>query len=204
MKKGIHVRFAWLLATASAALLSAACQTSKIASVWVPKDEVPRIYQRLMIVGLAPTAKDRERYENEFVDKLSNVDVLAIASINLVPDVGDIDRETVAAWLEEYALEGVVVTRVVDVAQKTEYHVPPSDTLGGWYGSWAPPSGPARAVESTTIALETNLYDAKSEKLLYSALTKDLDPAAGAVRDVIDALFEDMSKRGYLPAYTPR
>lgn len=53
---------------------------------------------------------------------------------SVVPDVADIDRKVVAAGLEKYRLDGVVVTRVVDVARKTKC-IPPNYTLGGWYGA---------------------------------------------------------------------
>lgn len=189
------------IAVAVAALLSLSCASTKIAEVWVPKEAHVGTFQRLMIVALAPTPGGRAQYENDFVDKLANANVLAVASINVVPDVADVDRKVVEAWLEKYRLDGVVVTRVVDVARKTKY-IPPNYTLGGWYGAWAVPTSPGRVVENTTISLETDLFDAKTEKLIYSALTKTFDPASRekAVHAVIDALVKDMTKRGYLPA----
>jgi hypothetical protein len=188
------------LALSAATLLALACHSTKISEVWMPKGETPRTYQRLMIVALAPTPGGRARYENDFVDKLATVHVLAVASINVVPDVQAIDRKVVESWLTEYRLDGVIVTRVTDVKRETEY-IPPSYTLGGWYGAWGVPTSPGRTVENTTIALETDLFDAASEKLVYSAITKTFNPSSRekAVHDVIDALFADMSKRGLLP-----
>ena len=185
---------------AGALLFACSCQSTRIADVWVSKEPHPGKFKRLMIVALAQTPGLRAQYENNFADKLANAHVLAVASINLVPDVKAIDRKTVEAWSVEYGLDAVVVTRVVNVERKTKY-VPPVYTMGGWYGGWAVASSPGQVVENTTISLETDLFDAKSEKLIYSAVTKTFDPSSRtkAVHAVIDALVEDMTKRGYLP-----
>ena len=185
---------------AGAVLFACSCQSTRIADVWVSKEPHPGKFKRLMIVALAQTPGLRAQYENDFADKLANAHVLAVASINLVPDVKAIDRRTVEAWSVEYGLDAVVVTRVVNVERKTKY-VPPVYTMGGWYGAWAVASSPGRVVENTTISLETDLFDAKSEKLIYSAVTETFDPSSRtkAVHAVIDALVEDMTKRGYLP-----
>ena len=186
---------------AVAALIACSCASTKIDDVWVPKEAPGRTYQRLMIIALTQRPGARAQYENDFVDKLSNVKVRAIASINVVPDVGDIDRKTVEAWLEKFELDGVVVTRVVNVARKVEY-IPPTYTLGGWYGAWAVPTSPGAVVEKTTVSLETDLFDASTEKLVYSAVTRSFDPSSRtkAIHAVIDALAKDMTERGYLPS----
>lgn len=185
---------------AALTLLALACHSTKIAHVWVPPDTPVQSYQRLMIVALAPTAGARSQYENDFVDKLSNASVLAVASINVIPDVHDIDRKTVEAWLAKYNLDGVVLTRVVDVTHTSEY-IPPTYTLAGWYGAWAVPTSPGRVIENTSVSLETDLFDAKTEKLMYSAVTRSYDPASRTkvIHAVIDALVGDLTKRGYLP-----
>ena len=123
-----------------------------------------------------------------------------IASSNVVPDVAEIDRKTLEAWVQEFRLDGVIVTRVVNVERETEY-IPPNYTKGGYYGAWVVPISPGRVVEKTTISLETDLFDAKTEKLVYSAVTKTFDPSsrAKAIHQVIDALAGDMTKRGLLP-----
>ena len=189
-----------IVGVAALAVVLASCQSTRIDEVWVPKDPHSGAFKRLMIVALAATPGTRARYENDFVDKLSNVHVLAIASSNVVPDVAEIDRKTLEAWVQEFRLDGVIVTRVVNVERETEY-IPPNYTMGGYYGAWAVPISPGRVVEKTTISLETDLFDAKTEKLVYSAVTKTFDPSsrAKAIHQVIDALAGDMTKRGLLP-----
>ena len=179
---------------------SSGCQSTRVADVWVAKDPHPGKFDKIMVVALAKSPGLRAQYENEFADELVSAHVVAVASINLVPDVNAINRRVVEAWSVEYGFDAVVVTRIVHVKREAEY-VPPVYTMGGWYGAWAVASTPGRVVENTTISLETDLFDAKSEKLVYSAVTKTFDPSSRtqAVNEVIDALVEDMTKRGYLP-----
>jgi len=185
---------------AATVLLGSGCQSTKVADVWVSKDPHPGTFDKIMIVALAKSPGLRAQYENDFADKLASSHVVAVASINLVPDVNAINRRVVEAWSVEYGFDAVVVTRVVNVKRDTKY-VPPAYTMGGWYGAWAVASSPGRVVENTTISLETDLFDAKSEKLIYSAVTKTFDPSSRtkAVHEVIDALAKDMTQRGYLP-----
>lgn len=181
------------------ALLATSCNSTRITNVWVPEDYQATPYERLMIVALTPTPGLRAQYENDFVDKLSNDGFLALASVNMVPDVNDIDRKTIQAWNAEYTLDGVIVTRVTDVKHEQEY-IPPTTTLGGWYGAWAVPMSPGTVVENTTVSLETDLFDARSEKLVYSAVSKTTNPddRTKAIHAVIDLLVADLTKRGYV------
>jgi hypothetical protein len=204
MTRATRSGIALALAAFTASVLTLSCKSTRIAEVWVPKGETPHVYRRLMIVGLAPNPGGRAQYENDFADRLANVHVLAIASVNLIPDVKDLDRKALEASLAEYRLDGVIVTRVTDVKRESEY-IPPTYTLGGWYGAWRAPVSPGYVVENTTIALETDLFDAGTEKLVYSAVTKTFNPSSRekTVHAVIDALFADMVKRGLLPATSP-
>ena len=151
-----------------------------------------------MIVGLAPNAAARAQYENDFVDKLANHGVLSVASINVVPELENIDRKTVESWLAEYKLDGVIVTRV-NTTKPARHYVPPHDSLSGWYGAWAAES--RRAPRKEKFFLETDLFDAKTEELLYSAVveTKIKDDRTEPIHAVIDQLAADMVRARLFP-----
>jgi hypothetical protein len=180
------------------ALAAVSCQTARLIDTWTPKDAVAAPYARLMIVGLNPNPGARDRYENTFVDKLSNYDVVAVASINVVPEIADIDRKTVDSWLAEFSLDGVIVTRV-STRKPARHYAPPHDSLSGWYGAWVADSEMATPDEKFYV--ETDLFDAKSEELLYSAVLKAKleDDPMETIRAVVDRVAADMRKRGYFP-----
>ena len=178
------------------ALVSLSCKTARLVDTWGPKDHVGTPIERLMIVGLAARPAGRSHYENAFVDKLSNYGVVSVASINVVPQIADIDRKTVESWLAEYTLDGVIVTRVT-TTKPARHYVPLHVSLGDWYGAWAADS--EVAPEKGKFYLEVDLFDARTEKLLYSAVlkTKIKGDRTKAIHAVIDRLATDMRKRGY-------
>lgn len=178
------------------ALVTVSCKTTKLTDTWAPKDHVGKPYVRLMIVGLAANPERRAQYENDFVDKLSNYGVLAVASINVVPELKNINQKTVESWLAKYKLDGVIVTRVT-TEKPARHYAPPHLNLGGWYGAWAAES--ERAPAKDDFYLGTDLFDAKTEELVYSAVvkTKIKDHRTKTIHAVIDELAADMVERGY-------
>jgi hypothetical protein len=178
------------------ALAAVSCKTARLIETWVPKDYAGAPYKRLMIVGLSTNPAARAQYENDFADKLANYGVVSVASINVVAKLENIDRKTVESWLAEYTLDGVIVTRVT-TRKPARHYVPPHTSLGDWYGAWAVES--ETVVEKEKFFLEADLFDAKSEELLYSAVleTKIKDDRTKTIHAVIDRLAADMVKRGY-------
>ena len=181
------------------ALVALSCQTNKLVGTFAaPRDYSGAPYGRLMIVGLGANPQGRDRYENAFVDKLANYGVVAVASVNLVPKIEDIDRQTVESWLSRFTLDGVIVTRVT-TTKPPRHYVPPHLSLGGWYGAWGMESEVAPGGEK--FFLETDLFDAKTEEIRYSAVlrTKIKGDPRTTVHAVINLLANDMVKRGYFP-----
>jgi len=180
-------------------LLVVSCGSTRLGGVWELEGYDGPPFERVMIVALASTPELRAQYENGFVDRLANDRILALASVNMVPDVEDITRETVGAWVDEYALDGVIVTRLMNVERETEY-IPPTYSLGGWYGAWAVPTSPGTVIETLKISLETSLFDVKTEQLVYSAVSRSYNPndSRKMIHSVIELLVTDVMERGYL------
>lgn len=194
-------RLVWLF---SVLILSISCATTKLGEVWELEGYDVRPFERLMIVGLAKTPELRSDYENGFVDRLANERIFTLASINMVPDVADIDRETVDAWVAEYELDAVFVTRVVNASRDTIYR-PPTQNLYGRYGAWGASSYPGSVTQTVKVSLETSIYDVKTGQLVFSVLSKTYNPNGGremfkAVRNLVVA---DLMTRGYLKTKRP-
>lgn len=189
-------RLVWLFPVL---MLSLSCGGTRLGEVWELEGYDGRPFERLMIVGLAQTPELRSDYENRFVDRLANERLLALASINMVPDVADIDRETVDAWVAEYALDAVFVTRVVNASRDVIYR-PPTQYLYGRYGAWGASSYSGSVSETVKVSLETSIYDVKTGQLVYSVLSKTYNPNGGRemFKAVTDLVVADLFERGYL------
>jgi hypothetical protein len=195
------LRVGVLVVTAIAVV--AACASTWLDSVYVAPDYGGGAFDRLMIVGLAPTEGGRAHYENAFADRLSALGATGIASSNVFPSQEELSRERVAAWVREHGIRGALVTRVEDVKREQRY-VPPTSQwdLYGYYGYWGSSlvSSPGYVVEETTVILETSLFDASDGKLVYTAMSKSFQPSSREeiVREVVEALTEDLQERGLL------
>lgn len=192
-------RSARLVLALAAAL---ACASTHLSSVYVNPDYRGGPFERVMIVGLAPTEGGRVQYENTFVQELAAHGVQGIASASVFPAKEALTRETVGAWVRERGIRGVLVTRVADVKREQRY-VPPTTSwdLYGYYGYWGPAVvSPGYIVNETTVVLETNLFDADTGTLVYTAVSETFQPESrtAIIEEVVKALTHDLEKRGLL------
>ena len=107
------------------------------------------------------------------------------------------------------------MTRVYDIQTDTEY-VPPSTSVGvypgwghpyygGWYGyysySYTVSYSPGYTYQRTTVVLESNLYDAASGQLIWSAQSETFDPTnvEDAIISVSTELVRNLREEKLLP-----
>ena len=193
-----------LAVLACAAVAAVACASTHLNSVYVAPDYAGGPFDRLMIVGLAPTEGGRVQYENAFADKLVSLGAVGIGSAGVFPERDQLTRDTVKAWVRDSNIRGVLVTRVQHVKREQRY-VPPTTTwdLYGYYGYWAPTaavSTPGYVVEETTVILETSLFDASKGTLVYTAVSETFQPSSRKeiIEEVVGALTKDLQERGLL------
>ena len=96
------------------------------------------------------------------------------------------DIETFKKAIIASGAQIVTISRLVDVASETVYH--PGTTAyipaAGYYGmgayyhsSYMMVSDPGYVSESKIYKVETNVYDVKTEKLIWSGLSDTTDPS---------------------------
>lgn len=193
---------------AALGLLALACASTKLTSVYRSEHDRGGPFRSLLVMGLSPSEGARHQFEERFVERLRAHGVDAIPSVEVLPEHGRLERAQVEQWVRERGIDGVVVTHVVDVEQHTEV-VPPSvhPSLYGYYGSrWGTAVGVTVGSgyrrERTVLRIETNLYDAPTGRLVWSAASRTFDP--GSREEVIDELTglvtERLAEEGLLPA----
>jgi hypothetical protein len=115
----------------------------------------------------------------------------------------DVTREAVDAWAREGGYDGVLVTRILDVQRETVYHPPTyyHDFYGYW-GSYGPyVSSPGWVTETTTLVIETTLFDAATARVVYSVVSKTFEPDSRRelIDELVPLLVGDLTERGLLP-----
>jgi len=183
-------------------LALAACSSTKLISVYEAKD-AGGPYRKLLVVGLGASEGGRAEFENAVADKLAAQGVLAVASGNLIASQEDLSREALKRWVEIDGYDAVLVTRLVDVTKQASYQPPTyTDFYGYWgaYGSYV--TSPGYYVETTTLLIETTLFDARTARVVYSAQSESFQPASRQklIHELVPLLAGDLTKRGLLPA----
>lgn len=152
--------------------LLASCATTTLTAVW--KDEAfPGPVRKIAVIGVFKTPAIRNIYEDEFVRQLKAHGVDAVASYTLVPIDGQPDQEAMTGTLRTLGMDHVLVTRLVDKKTVQTYIPGQVYVVPGYYRSWGgyyhQVYTPGYMVEDTYAFAETNIYDVKNDKLVWSA-----------------------------------
>jgi hypothetical protein len=102
-------------------------------------------FKNVLVVGIAKRGMYRRLYEDEFARRLTALGLKAQQSYMLVPG-DDLTKEQLEAVIPGKGFDAVMLTQLVDIAQRREYHEGPSGSKptisgygygygGGYYGS---------------------------------------------------------------------
>ena len=158
------------------ALLLSACASTQLTSVWKDPSYQTRP-ARILVIGVAKSPLNRRLFEDEFVRQLKSRGTDAIASYTVLPDAQQGDQADVAKKVAELGADTVLITRLVSkkVVQVyvpgTPYYPPPFyDTWPNYYGyGYRYMYTPGYIAKDEYAVIETNLYDAKTNKLIWAA-----------------------------------
>jgi hypothetical protein len=186
------------------ALALAGCASTRLDDAYVDPAYRGGPFQKLIVIGLGASEGGRAAFEEAVVETLRARGVAAAPSHDMFAASEDVTREAVESWAREGGYDGVLVTRLLDVQRDTIYHPPTyyGDFYGYW-GSYGPfVTDPGYVTQTTTLVIETTLFDAATAGVVYSVVSKTFDP--GSRREVIDELVpllvRDLTERGLLPA----
>jgi hypothetical protein len=158
------------------AMLVTACSSTQLTSVWKDPSYQTRP-AKIMVVGVAKNPLNRRLFEDEFVQQLKSRGTDAIASYTVFPDAQQGDPAAIAKKVAELGADTVLITRLVSkkivrvYVPGSPYYPPP------FYGNWPDYYGygyrymytPGYIAEDEYAVIETNLYEAKSNKLIWAA-----------------------------------
>ena len=167
--------FRYFLSTSVLALLllPSCSTTTKLTSVW--RDDGYQDHpKKMMIIGGLKTPGNRRIFEDEMVKQLKAVGTDAVVSYAAIPEQAGADRDTIAAKMNDLGADAVLIARVVDKKTVTTYVPgarpgPRSGSGGGWHGDYA---YPGYTVQDEFAVLQTNLYDLKSDQLIWTAVSE--------------------------------
>ncbi|POY38772.1 hypothetical protein C3L50_11595 [Flavobacterium alvei] len=168
-----------------------------------------KAYDKVLVIAQLKDDSSRRIAEDKIV--ASSPKGNFIASYNyLKPDQQD--QKLVVADLLKDGIEAIILMRLTDITKTTDY-VQGTAYYGGWgygggyyggYRGWGYGGSiygtPGYYEENKTYYVETNIYDVKSNKLLWSGTTSTLNPSKTneAIDGIIAAVKTELNNKGLI------
>ena len=141
------------------------CASTKVTGEWKDPNLTAKQFKKILVLGVAKQPNDRVAYEKEFVRQLTAKGVMAISSHTLIPHEEMRDSAIIVQTVKSMEFDGVIITRVADVRarQKDYYKI---DMYNYYNSSFA--YSTVYTISQQKFSFESNLYDAATEKLVFS------------------------------------
>jgi len=175
---------------------------TRLGAVWSAQEPGPKPLTNILVVGIGAEAAPRRVFEDQLASALVARGNQAVASYRLLPSEEMLAQADLAGVVERGGHDAVAVTRLVAVDQE-ERVVPPRSGVsfgmgsGGYYGhygtSWGINYSPGYVTHSTTVHLETRLFQVAGGGLVWTAESDTFDP--GSVEDVVQSVSQALVAR---------
>src|SRR5512143_2304823 len=149
------------------------CATTTLTAVWKGESYKGSV-RKMAVIGVSKKPVIRNLFEDECVRELRARGTDAVASYTFLPFDQLANKEAVHSKIRELGADAVLMARLVDTKSVQTYipgqvYVVPSYYYGwgGYYGNVF--ATPGHTVQDEYAYLETNVYDVKTEQLIWSA-----------------------------------
>lgn len=169
-------------------LLAMVCLTAlpllsgtKIVRRWVLTGvPIPQL-RKMLVAGVMENYLVRQEFEDEMKNQLAKYSVEGVQSYMVLPPKNEMMEGELKQRIKESSLDSVLVVRPKAVRTESEevvtggVYVPPPGYYNFWpywnmvNGSFVPTSSYTK--ENIIVRVECNLYDVKTEKLVWSGIT---------------------------------
>jgi hypothetical protein len=154
------------------------CATTELTGTWRDESLSDMTFKKIYIIAVAKRSDVRVFFEDEYVKRLQERGVEALASHTGLPADRMLDKQTIVEAITDTGVDAVLITRLTEFKGKREvetyrtYKVPYAyyNQMHDYYkrGQEESQDDPALAAHEI-VSLETNIYDVKTTKLVWSA-----------------------------------
>lgn len=171
------------------ALVLSGCMGTKFSATWKDPEYKGQAYKKLLVVAMSDNVSARGTVEDETTHFLQVKKINAVSGSDILPAERKAipkDKEVLKEKLLKGGYEAVLTVGLIDVKEETHYvqgsgyYNPMSyGYYGSFYGYYPHMYGavyqPGYYSSSTVVYLETNLWDVKTGKLMWSGQSKSSD-----------------------------
>lgn len=201
------MRFRLILIAAAAALLAACAAPSRLVDSWQDGDYRGAPLRRLLVIGFGEDGAGRRLFEDELVRALKAQGVDAVPSYAFASGVHEADVDRVREVVAQSAADGVLATRLAGVDRRvvtTPGQVVPTMVYRrgyyGYYPSTVLVHSPPTTRGYDVVRVESNLWQADGERLVWSGATENDDPATAhrGSRPLAETIVRVLRERGLI------
>ncbi|TNF53086.1 hypothetical protein EP227_06475 [bacterium] len=172
-------------------VVTSCAPTTKLTSLW-RDDRYDKPLNNVMVIGVAKRPASRRIFEREFTYQFKERGVNAVPSFQVLPSEEMLEKETIVSKIKEMDIDTVLITSLTD--QKVV------STQVRYYQRYA--SSYKEVYKDKLVSLETNLFDAKTEKLIWAATSdtflKDGANVNNEIRNLVNIMIKQLSDDGLL------
>lgn len=184
------------------------CATTSLQNSWKDPGVQAKQYRKLLVVGLANKLQMRQVFEEVFTGEVRKQGVAGIPSYTITGVAEPKpDRASVEEAVKKSGADGVITTRVVDVKRNTDVHTGFVMTDRGMTDIYGVPATyatfvhqPVEVTSSTEAAIETNLFDAETGRLVWSVTSRAVNPEGiiNVTRELANLVVKAMARDGLI------
>jgi hypothetical protein len=201
---------------AFAMLLSACGTTTMVTSSWRKPNATANNYRNIFVAALTNNIPAKQAVENGIQDQLQAKGLTVEKSIDVLPpDIKQTgqQKDLIMGKIRGTNADAILTITLLRKKEQTRF-VPTGgaywnpgfrygyyNNFWNYYNTWYPTVyGPGYYDTTQIYYLETNLYDAHSEQLIWAAQSQTYDPANidSFLKGYIKAIYERMVKDGLL------
>lgn len=186
------------------------CATTHIISAWKDPEYKASQIKKVVVIGVFKRPALRHFFEEEFVRRFKMMNIEAVPGYSVIKNK-KMSGDELIEKISDLNVDALLISRVVD--KKTlETYYPPQTAYRGprpyyhdWYhyyrDSYDYVIAPGYKVEQQIVKIETSIYDAKTQNLVWSALSESYtdSPTLKDVESFISELIVEMRSQGMLP-----
>jgi hypothetical protein len=173
------------------------CATTTLTHVWKDDGYVGQI-SNVLVMGVIKQPAKKRFFEDEFVNQLKAQGISAVASYRLFPSDRMIEDEEILAKMNERDIDALETY----VPGTVQYAPPyPHRRWHGYYAdSYRAVYTPGYSITDEVVIIESNLYDAKSEGLIWSAMSETFVEGSrdSLVKEFIKKIIGSLSEKNLI------
>jgi hypothetical protein len=180
------------------------CASVSMVSSHKDQNAPKKSYRDFLVVGITENSRWRQVFEEVMAGELRKKGVLATPSYTITGVEAKLSRELIEKAVQAHPVDAVITTRVVNWKSEKETDVGYVMSDRGNFGAVSFAIFDLKPVEittSTTVALESNLFDTATQKMIWTGSANAIDPKGliTVSEKYAGSVIKAMSTEGLIP-----